>query len=354
MRLGEIWLFNESASKGLSYIMNNINVTTDRHRIPRNCRYVGVCFGPILNRGSPLRLLFPAGNCCPNYRQEIGRDDRRPLTLATGYLDGVLICNGCNRSTSHGYDGYGAFIRGMFVRYIWYDFHRSLIKISSNLPQLLGFYFSQSGLKIEFCRNIWISAPLFWLLTTVGNTCSWQTRRRGRAPLEVVWLSSWVLEWYRKSMRGLRQNILVHFVVVKIDSGEIMGSHRWVGGSYTDSFNCDGSAHELSVAPASDGSRSNWPIEGSTKWKLRALQMMNGIWYRIFTWGKEWVAWRACNITPDWTLATLNFQMVRTGSPWVTRLILISLWTGRGCVQAVHDSEVLSQHWRPHFDRSLR
>ena len=39
----------------------------------------------------------------------------RPLTVATRYLDGVITCNGCNRSTTHGYDGCGAFIRGMLV-----------------------------------------------------------------------------------------------------------------------------------------------------------------------------------------------------------------------------------------------
>ena len=90
----------------------------DRRRIPRNCGYVGMYLGPIPNRESQLTLRFPAGNGCPNHRQEIGRDDRRPLTVAIRYLDGVLICNGCNRSTSHAYDGYGAFIRGMFVRQI--------------------------------------------------------------------------------------------------------------------------------------------------------------------------------------------------------------------------------------------
>ena len=78
-------------------------------------------------------------------------------------------------------------------------------------------------------------------------------------------------------MRGLRQNILVHFVVVKIDSREIMGTHRWAGGSFTDLLNYDVSAYELSVAPASDGSKSDWPIEGLTRWKLRALQITNGI-----------------------------------------------------------------------------
>ena len=51
--------------------------------------------------GSPLSSKSrPAGNCCWNDRQEIGRGDR-PLAVTTRYLNGVLICKGCNRSTTH-------------------------------------------------------------------------------------------------------------------------------------------------------------------------------------------------------------------------------------------------------------
>jgi hypothetical protein len=36
-----------------------------------------------------------------------------------------------------------------------------------------------------------------------------------------------------------------------------MGNHQFIGGSFADPFTCDGFAHELSVNPAGDASRSN-------------------------------------------------------------------------------------------------
>ena len=91
------------------------------------------------------------------------------------------------------------------------------------------------------------------------------------------------------------------------------------------SSNCDGSADELSVDPASDDSRSIRLIgEILTRRQLLAFPTTNGTWYRIFTWPKEWVLWSVYNVTPDLALATLNSQIVRIGSPRVSALILIS------------------------------
>ena len=56
-----------------------------------------------------------------------------------------------------------------------------------------------------------------------------------------------------------------------------MGNRRSIGGPFTDLLNCDGSADEFSVDPASDGSRSNRLNKISTGRKLRALRPMNGI-----------------------------------------------------------------------------
>ena len=93
----------------------NDDLAQDRAKLRICLKAWYVFWASEVSRSSETR---PAGNCCPNHRQEIARNDRRPLTVATGYLAGVLIRNGCDRSTAHAYDGYGTFIRGMFVRWI--------------------------------------------------------------------------------------------------------------------------------------------------------------------------------------------------------------------------------------------
>ena len=112
--------------------------------------------GPISTMEVPWSSeSLPAGNSCKK---------NRLLTVATRYLNRVLICHGCNRLMSH---NYGAFIQGIFMCYIQHKFHPSLIEISSNLMQLSKFYFTQSSLKIELCRNLWILVHLFWPFITV-------------------------------------------------------------------------------------------------------------------------------------------------------------------------------------------
>jgi hypothetical protein len=49
-----------------------------------------------------------------------------------------------------------------------------------------------------------------------------------------------------------------------------MGKHQFIGGSFIDSFTCDGFAHELSVDPAGDASTSNCLIK-ITRQKLQLL-----------------------------------------------------------------------------------
>jgi len=111
------------------------------------------------------------------------------------------------------------------------------------------------------------------------------------------------------------------------------------------------SVNEFSVDCASDGSRSKRLIDTLTKLKLRAFPTRNGTWYGIFTWLKEWVLWCACNVTPDWGLAALISQQVRTGAPWVAHLILIwfrTVWILSRWVQAVYELPIqYKPHW-PH------
>jgi len=53
------------------------------------------------------------------------------------------------------------------------------------------------------------------------------------------------------------------------------GMMRCTGGSSTYPFNSDGSTDEVSVDPASDGSRSFRPIEMLTRRKLREFPTTN-------------------------------------------------------------------------------
>ena len=100
------------------------------------------------------------------------------------------------------------------------------------------------------------------------------------------------------------------------------------------SSNCDSSADELSVDPASDDSKSIRLIgEILMRWQLWAFPTMNGTWYRIFTWLKEWVLWSVYNVTPDLAVAPLNSQIVRTGSPWVSAWMVISFTKASKTVQ---------------------
>jgi len=55
-----------------------------------------------------------------------------------------------------------------------------------------------------------------------------------------------------------------------------MGNHRSIGGSFTDLFNCDGSADKPSVDPASGDSKSKRLNNILTRRKPRALPTANG------------------------------------------------------------------------------
>jgi len=78
-------------------------------------------------------------------------------------------------------------------------------------------------------------------------------------------------------MKRIRRDTNVHFVIVGIDSTGIIGNRRSIGGSFTNLSYCDGSADELTVDLASDGSRSNRPIRKFTRRKQPPLPQTSGI-----------------------------------------------------------------------------
>ena len=77
-------------------------------------------------------------------------------------------------------------------------------------------------------------------------------------------------------MRELRRDTNVCFVIVGMARREIMANRQSIGRSFADPVNCDGSADELSVDPASDGSRLNHLIEILMRPKRRAFPTSNG------------------------------------------------------------------------------
>jgi len=268
------------------------------HSIPRNCGYFcrcGMCFGPWKSpwcSKSPWRL---AGNSCTN--QEIGRDNKRPLTVATHYLDGVLLCNRCNWATSHAYDGYGTIIWGMLVLYIWHDL---LIWNSQQLTAALRVLF----LPPEWPQNI-------VLLKYMDIGAFVLTIDDGREYLQLTDQEGW-MNTIRVGMTIVMSIIMSQDVRERTSTkyqcpfcdcwNKLKGNNGkssidwWV---FCGSVQLRSSTDELSADPASDGFRSNQLNEIVTRWKLQALPTLNGIWYEIFNCGKEWVLLGAYNASTD-------------------------------------------------------
>lgn len=208
-------------------------------------------------------------------------DDRQPLTVVTRQLDGVLIYNGCNRWTSHTYDGYGAFIDVHTLDMTWF-FILHLLKFPAIYRSSESFIVPKGGMTITISIKV--------------------TQE----------VDEWTPTRYRCLFRDCWD---------RLKGNHAKSSPRSIGWSFTGLFKCDSFADELSVDPASDGSRSNRLNGIFMRRKLQAFLATNGTRCRNFTWGKKCVLWCAYNVTSDWPLASINSQTVRTHIPiggWCT------------------------------------